>query len=465
MKDLLTVYSPRHRTALLLIATALIIAIATVDFLTKPYISLGFLYLFPIMIVGGVLSRPQTTAVALICAGLQEALSNLPGSEAVVRLVLSSVGFAGTGLFVSELIRNRQIALRHVLELEDQVRLRKDAEDQLLFLVESSPAAILTIDSSGRILVANEAAHRLLASEAGLAGQRIECYLPSLQTIVQTHASRVFRTALQCRGQRATEEPFLAGVWFSTYTTLAGPRLAAIVVDLSEDLRTREDLSLDHLLRNSRILMSAVLHEMRNLCGAVLVVQKNLSRIKELEGNEDFQALSMLIHSLEQVLTLELQPSQTQRPAAVELTSVFDELRILLGAAYGESGMDVEWHLDDTFPLVWADRYGLIQVFLNLARNSQRAMESSTVRRLCVSTVLQDHTVTVRFEDTGSGVEWPEHLFRPFQPGAASTGLGLYVSRTIMRSFGGDVVYEARSDGSCFAVVLPIAAVEARVNA
>jgi hypothetical protein len=36
-------------------------------------------------------------------------------------------------------------------------------------------------------------------------------------------------------------------------------------------------LSLDHLLKNSRILMSAVAHEVRNLCGAVLVVQKNLS--------------------------------------------------------------------------------------------------------------------------------------------------------------------------------------------
>jgi len=72
----------------------------------------------------------------------------------------------------------------------------------------------------------------------------------------------------------------------------------------------------------------------------------------------------------------------------------------------------------------------------------------------------------IRFEDTGIGVASPEKLFRPFQPGAKSSGLGLYVSRAIMRSFGGELAYEARSQGACFAVVLPLhVAAEEAVNA
>jgi hypothetical protein len=44
-------------------------------------------------------------------------------------------------------------------------------------------------------------------------------------------------------------------VWgFPLITHLSAPRLAAVVVDLSEDLRNREDLSLDHLLKISRIV-------------------------------------------------------------------------------------------------------------------------------------------------------------------------------------------------------------------
>jgi len=53
----------------------MVAAIAVADWLTKPYISLGFLYLFPIIIVGAFLSRTQTIGVALVGTVLQEAFS------------------------------------------------------------------------------------------------------------------------------------------------------------------------------------------------------------------------------------------------------------------------------------------------------------------------------------------------------------------------------------------------------
>jgi len=457
MKNILSIYAPAHRTRLIILAGLSIAAIALVDWETKPYISLGFLYLFPIMILGGFLSRIQLLGVALVCAVLQEAFSNLPENEAVIRLLFGSAGFVGTGLFISELIRNRRIAMTHVEELEGQIKLREDAEQQLRSLVESSPAAILTIDSGGSVLLANEAAQHLLApAGTALQGQEINLYLPALQTVLKSQQPRIFRTTLQCTGKRSDGDVFLAGVWFSTYSTISGPRLAAIIVDLSEDLRNREDLSLDYLLKNTRILMSAVAHEIRNLCGAVLVVHKNLSRVKELESNEDFKALGNLIQSLERVSALELGSAGAQNGEMVELRSVVDEFRILIETAYHESGIEVQWDIQESLPLVWADRYGLIQVFLNLAKNSRRAMASSGVKQLRIEAREENGTVTIRFEDTGTGITSPENLFRPFQRGAQSSGLGLYVSRAIMRSFGGELTHEPRAEGCCFAVVLPL---------
>jgi two-component system, LuxR family, sensor kinase FixL len=453
--DLLSIYAPANRTKMLALASFLTAGIAVVDWWATHYISLGFLYLFPIIIFGGFLSRTRIVGVALICAVLQEAFSNLPENEAVIRLLFSSAGFVGTGLFISEMIRNRRIVLKHSEELED-------AEKQLRSLVESSPAAIVTIDSQGKVLLANEAAQELLAPHAApLQGQAIKSYLPALETVLKTQSSRAFRTTLQCTGQKTDGEVFLAGVWFSTYSTISGPRLAAIVVDLSEDLRNREDLSLDHLLKNSRILMSTVAHEIRNLSGAVLVVHKNLSRIKELQTNEDFRALGGLIQSLERISALELGSMPAQNGEVVELTSVLDELRILIETTYHESEIAVHWDIQESLPLVWADRYGLVQVFLNLAKNSQRAMISTETKQLRIVAREEEGKVLIRFEDTGTGISSPENLFRPFQRGAKSSGIGLYVSRAIMRSFGGELVYEAgsegsRPEGSCFAVVLPL---------
>ena len=63
----------------------------------------------------------------------------------------------------------------------------------------------------------------------------------------------------------------------------------------------------------------------------------------------------------------------------------------------------------------------------------------------------------MRFEDTGPGVSRPDTLFQPFPRGGEATGLGLFVSRTIARSFAGDVQHEARQDGGSFVVRLSAA--------
>src|SRR6202521_3411853 len=113
-----SIYSEDNRKRFLVGATILIFVIAFVDWQTKPYISIGFLYLFPILLVAGFLPRWQITVVALVCAVLQELFSELPSNEAITRLLMASAGFVGTGLFVSEIIRNRQMALDHVEQIE-----------------------------------------------------------------------------------------------------------------------------------------------------------------------------------------------------------------------------------------------------------------------------------------------------------------------------------------------------------
>src|SRR5262249_156928 len=149
-------------------------------------------------------------------------------------------------------------------------------------------------------------------------------------------------------------------------------------------------------------------HEIRNLCSAALVIHKNLSHVEALRQNEDFKALSTVFQSLERVLALELQPSPLSSASAVELTSVFDEIRVLVDAPYGGSQIDIVWTLPEALPLVRAERYGLVQVFLNLAKNSQRAMLERPVKRLTVAAVEEGQTVAIRFEDTGGGVELPD---------------------------------------------------------
>jgi len=444
------IYSQENRKRFLAAGALSVVAIALLDALT-PNLPLGFLYLFPILLIAGFVSRKTIVIVALVCALLAGEYSDYHLGEALSMSLMACIGFMGTGFLVSEILRSRRLALEH--------------EEELRGLVESSPLAIITIDPSGRIRLANEAAQNLFApGDAPISGQSIAEFLPSLQMAVQQHRSSVFRTELRCQGKRRNGEPFLAAVWFSTSGSVHTPLLAAIVVDLSQDLRDREDLSLEYLLTNARILLGAMAHEIRNVCGAVLVTYRNLSRLQGLKENEDFRALGSLVEGLKMLAAMELRSSD-KGPSSVELSSVLDEFRIVVEPTYRESGMEILWSLEGDLPLITADHYGLLQVFLNVAKNSHRAMEHTERKQLKVIACVEKNSVVVRFEDTGIGIACPENLFRPFQPDAASTGLGLYVSRAILKSFGAEIIYEPRCEGCCFAVVLQPVSLPETLNA
>jgi PAS domain S-box-containing protein len=191
-----------------------------VDWWTKPYVSLGFLYLFPIMLAAGYLPRWSVGLIGIGCAWLAEVFSSL--SPSFVRLTFETLALAGCGLFVGELVRNRR------LSLESQARLKA--------LVETSPAAIVTVDEHGSIELANQAALELLAPRDGrLIGDPIAAFLPELHHAIRWEEAPQFRASLQCLGHRGNGESFTASVWFSTYKEGLTPKLAAIIADATEE--------------------------------------------------------------------------------------------------------------------------------------------------------------------------------------------------------------------------------------
>jgi signal transduction histidine kinase len=271
--------------------------------------------------------------------------------------------------------------------------------------------------------------------------------------------AKIFRTEMQTRGQREGGEVFLADVFFSTYRTAAGPRLAALLVDSSEHLRVHEETSLQQLLTGSRILVAAVSHEVRNVCGAIAVMHENLTRNGALTGNKDFEALGSLVQTLAKIASLELkQTTNDADPGIVDLHEVLADLRIVLEPCCEESDIRLQLNIPETLPLVQADRHSLMQVLLNLTKNSQRALESAPRKIIEISVVSTGREVSIRITDSGPGIPAGQRLFQPLQKDAEATGLGLYLSRAFMRSFRGDLRHDPRHPGCSFVLELAVAA-------
>jgi two-component system sensor kinase FixL len=213
------VWDYRNRTPVLCISGALMLLIAVVDWWTPAFVSLGFLYLFPIMLAAGFLPRWAIALLGIVAAILSEAFSSLDRS--FVRLGFQALALVGCGLFVSEMVRNRRLNLQ--------------TEARLNGLVETSPAAIVTVDERGFVEVANRAANELLNPPGGtMVGNPIAAFFPELHRALRPEEAPQFRASMQCLGHRGEGETFMADVWFSTYREGNANKLAAIITLLEE---------------------------------------------------------------------------------------------------------------------------------------------------------------------------------------------------------------------------------------
>jgi two-component system sensor kinase FixL len=426
-----------------------------------PGVPLGFVYLFPMLPAALVLNRWQVILFGIALAATRSSIlaEEAPG-DAVLRFLLALIAYWATGLLVIEMSSNRTLRIKHTEEISEQQRLLQQAQADLKTLAESSPAAIFTLDDQSRVVSGNQAASSLLGIEpSDLTGYSTRDSLPVLADALKfAPGSTTFRTAAQCQGIRADGERFVAQTWFSTYDSSFGRRLAAIAVDISDEIREREEQNLRQLLTNNRIVAAAVSHEIRNICSAISLVHSRIRQTAPPEHEEDFTALGSLVEALGRVAAMDLQVRARSAMETVDLVQILDQLRIIIGPDWKEADAVLRLNIPRSLPRVFGESYGILQVLMNLSQNSLRAIDLCEDRSFELSISATPHSLLLCVTDSGSGVANPEGLFEPFRSETGHTGIGLYVSRAILRSYGGDLRYDPQPRGATFVLELAIAA-------
>jgi PAS domain S-box-containing protein len=130
-------------------------------------------------------------------------------------------------------------------------------------LVETSRAAIVTVDQHGIVKLANRAAVELVDPPgAVLLGEPIAAFLPELQNALPTDGRAQFRTSMECHLRRTNGEHLLAEVWFSTFNEQGNLKLAAIIADVSEEQRADDtNGAVRHTLNNRQLAVLRLVFE------------------------------------------------------------------------------------------------------------------------------------------------------------------------------------------------------------
>lgn len=175
------------------------------------------------------------------------------------------------------------------------------------------------------------------------------------------------------------------------------------------------------------------------------IAEKNQAKIFDL-------VMDMLSYSKDRVPAVD----------ATDLNEVVREVVELLTPRAGEMGVKLEMNLAAGLPTVYADADGIHRALLNIVGNALDAVEEREAPQVTVGTRLgTEGWVRIVVLDNGPGIaaEKINDIFKPFvsSKGSRGTGLGLPVSRKILREHGGDLVVQSQVDvGSKFVLKLPI---------
>jgi signal transduction histidine kinase len=362
---------------------------------------------------------------------------------------------------------------------EEEIRIERDRLDLVL---RNVPNPIIVVDNDNHIMSMNPAAERLFkpvsatsrASHAALANDaRFTSFLAGLR----------LDPAMSKRGEIGLSDPRSEErlEMEVSATEIRDARGAVIaIVSVMQDigrLRELERRRLEQVLFDSEKLAAtgrlaaSIAHEINNpleaVQNALYLLQKEFGDDATKRPYLDIAAreTQRMSRILRQMLGFY---RQQEAMGDTDLNALVEEAGGLVSKRLRERGVQIANQLDPGLPRIRASADQLKQVFLNLVLNAADSMPKggtitvATMAGAGAETELVGRdAVQMQVRDTGDGIpdELLAQIFEPFfstKPGKG-TGLGLWVSQSIVQNHGGTMRVRSRvGRGTTFMITLPV---------
>jgi PAS domain S-box-containing protein len=379
---------------------------------------------------------------------------------------IHGVGFDITDLKATELALERETAERErlqKLELQRQIAKTEQSEAQLAAIVESSEDAIIGKTLDGTITNWNAAATRLFGYEAAeIVGKSVWILFPP-----ELHGEEARTLQIVSEGKaiahQQTQNITKSGTRIDVSRTISPIKspsgqvigVSTIARDITQQKQMEEKLRMTEKLAATGRLAATIAHEINNplesVTNLLYLAQRDQSASPKLR-----QYLKVADEELDRVAHLAKQTLGFYRdsasPRAFNVTSTINDVVMMYSRRAMARNVDVETELDpDIEAFGFAGEFR--QVLSNLIGNSLDAMSEHGGRLIVRVRKSRDwktgiDRLRVSIADTGIGIppDKGRKIFDAFFTTKThfGTGLGLWLSRSIIQKHGGSIRFRSR---------------------
>jgi two-component system nitrogen regulation sensor histidine kinase GlnL len=257
------------------------------------------------------------------------------------------------------------------------------------------------------------------------------------------------------------------------------PKGALLCLRENQYLADTEDYQFDSLL----YLLGSIAHEIKNPLSGIKGAAQLLSvKMPELQNDECIKMILRETERLNGVLHSYLTITRGPVFNRLNIHEALEHALKVLSPLIKEGDLKLIKSYDPSLPDILGDESKLLQVFINLIKNSVEALqERKSGREIRISTRLSNEYmliydskgcskrphpskrqrwIIVNISDNGAGIDTEEQkrIFLPFYTKKrGGTGLGLSLSKKIIKDHGGIIRVKSQiGKGALFSVYLPV---------
>ena len=344
---------------------------------------------------------------------------------------------------------------KKVFEILQGSEAAKESQDELLSLIlQNITLGIIVVDEHGNIFMMNEKARDTLQIPEFKSWNRLVEKRPQIGAVADDF-SFTGRKILQLNKGGQEQELFVD----LEHITLSGKSYHLLTLsDLRSEIEQKEIDAWHKLIRilahevmNSVTpvvsLSETISHMLKNEKGELIEPQE-LKR-EELEDiNEALQTIKRrskgMLNFVEDYRKLTKLPAPNYEVVSVK--ELFADVVHLWKNQALNQGVQLSYELSQNRLALRADRKMVEQLLINLIKNALGAMEGQTEGNIILRAKLKDDHILIRISDNGPGIpdDVLPHIFIPFYSTRKNgTGIGLTLSKNIMKLHGGNISVES----------------------